>query len=357
MLQKESSKFNCLIYELLEFNAANRVPFCGTARLKPQIGASYPYEVKKMRRFMTIHAANTLLLLSAQFALGHPPQAPSKTQVATEAASAYDAKNWSESARLYGQIVQMAPNPRAWYRLGVSLNKTGEKDKAIEAFERGRELGLAPQLVEYGIATVYVSRNDKDKAFEHLEKAAQNGLSQPDQLSADPDLAELKSDARFAKILELVTRNQKPCAYAAENRQFDFWLGEWSVVTSQGETLAGDSRIELILGDCVVQENWTSAGNIGYSGKSYNIYNAALKRWEQYWVDNTGGNIFFYGGLKDGVMDYWTDAIPQPDGKKLKRHLQFSKLGPDKVRQFSQGSHDGGKIWFVEYDFTYNRKK
>ncbi len=250
-----------------------------------------------------------------------------------------------------------APNPRAWYRLGVSLNKTGEKDKAIEAFEKGRALGLPPQFAEYGIATVFASKRDKDRAFEHLEKAAQNGLSQPDQLSTDTDLAELKSDARFTKILEMVTHNQKPCAYAAENRQFDFWLGEWSVVTSKGETAAGDSRIELILEDCVVQENWTSAGNIGYSGKSYNIYNAALKRWEQYWVDNAGGNIFFYGGLKDGAMDYWTDEIPQPDGKKLKRHLQFIKLGPDKVRQFSQGSNDGGKTWFVEYDFTYNRKK
>jgi len=103
-----------------------------------------------------------------------------------------------------------------------------------------------------------------------------------------------------------------------QNRQFDFWLGEWSVVTSQGATPAGDSRIELILGDCVVQENWTSAGNIGYSGKSYNTYNAALKRWEQYWVDNAV-HIFFYGELKDGIMDYWTDELPQPDGKKLKR--------------------------------------
>ena len=307
---------------------------------------------------MKSHVAFVFLLLSgAAAALGHPQETDSVGQVTAEAASAYDAKNWSEAVKLYSQIVATAPNPRAWYRLGVSLNKTGEKDKAIEAFEKGRALGLPPQFAEYGIATVFASKRDKDGAFEHLEKAAQNGLSQPDQLSTDTDLAELKSDARFTKILEMVTHNQKPCAYAAENRQFDFWLGEWSVVTSKGETAAGDSRIELILEDCVVQENWTSAGNIGYSGKSYNIYNAALKRWEQYWVDNAGGNIFFYGGLKDGAMDYWTDEIPQPDGKKLKRHLQFIKLGPDKVRQFSQGSNDGGKTWFVEYDFTYNRKK
>jgi tetratricopeptide (TPR) repeat protein len=311
-----------------------------------------------MLRLLRCHAAVVLLLLSgAGLTVGRPPQAPSVAPVAAEAASAYDAKNWSEAVKLYRQIVQTAPNPRAWYRLGVSLDKTGEKDKAIEAFEKGRAMGLPPQFADYGIATVFASRKDREKALEYLKKAAENGLSQPDQLLDDPDLAELKSEPRFAKVLEIVSHNQKPCAYAAENRQFDFWLGEWSVVTSQGETPAGDSRIELILGDCVVQENWTSAGNIGYSGKSYNIYNMSLKRWEQYWVDNAGGNIFFYGGLKDGVMDYWTDEIPQPDGKNLKRHLQFIKLGPDKVRQFSQGSNDSGKTWFVEYDFTYNRKK
>jgi len=72
-----------------------------------------PHEVKKMRRLMTIYVANGLLLLSAQVVLGRPAQAPSITQVATEAASAYDAKNWTASTKLYGQIVQMAPNPRA----------------------------------------------------------------------------------------------------------------------------------------------------------------------------------------------------------------------------------------------------
>jgi hypothetical protein len=113
----------------------------------------------------------------------------------------------------------------------------------------------------------------------------------------------------------------------------------------------------LILGDCVIQENWTSAGNLGYEGKSYNIYNPDLRRWEQFWNDNAGGMIHFYGELKNGMMDYWTDEIPQKNGTKLKRHLQFIPSGADKVRQFSQGSTDGGKTWHVEYDFIYNRKK
>lgn len=279
-------------------------------------------------------------------------------EMAKEASAAYEAKDWAKAAQLYQKIVDGGQQtPRLWFRLAASLHGIGNQAKAVEAYEKSIEAGLPKSMGEYQIAVVYASMKEKEKAFEFLQKAAQDGFSQPEQLTADTELADLRSDARFAKLVEQATHNQKPCAYAAENRQFDFWLGEWNVVTTQGEMPAGSSKIELILGDCVVQENWTSGGNAGYTGKSYNIYNQASKRWEQYWVDNAGGNIFFYGGLKDGAMDYWTDEIPQPNGTKLKRHLQFIKLGPDTVRQFSQGSSDGGKTWQPEYDFTYNRKK
>jgi hypothetical protein len=94
-----------------------------------------------------------------------------------------------------------------------------------------------------------------------------------------------------------------------------------------------------------------------YAGKSYNMYNTSLKRWEQFWVDNSAGMMFFYGNLKAGVMDFWTDNIPQPDGTSLKRHLQFFNISPDIVRQFSQKSTDDGKTWTLDYDFTYHRHK
>src|SRR5712671_3523621 len=269
--------------------------------------------------------------------------------VAAQAASAYDSKDWAKSAKLYGELSQSpeAP-PRVWLRLGASFRELGKYPDALAAFEKANAAGAA-LFGEYGEAAVYA-------AMKQPEKAVEQGYAQPEVLSADPNLAALRSNSRFAKLVEQAKKNQRPCAYTAENRQFDFWLGEWSVTTTQGGIPAGDSKIELILEDCVVQENWKSQ-NGPYSGKSYNIYNQAQKRWEQYWVDNVGGNIFFYGGLKDGVMDYFTDEIPQTTGPALKRHLQFIPMGSDKVRQFSRGSTDGGKTWTVEYDFTYTRKK
>lgn len=284
-------------------------------------------------------------------------QSPPDTLLSAEASAAYDAKDWAKSAVLYEKLTHAHPEiPRLWFRLGTSLQELGQLDRALDIYEKALAAGAPPLYAEYSIATAYAQKKESDKAFEHLDKAIQAGYNKPEQLTTDPYLEALRSDSRFAQLVDQANHNLKPCAYIAENRQFDFWIGEWNVETTNGAVPAGQSRIEKTLADCVILENWQSNGN-PYSGKSYNIYNSSLKRWEQFWVDNVGGNIFFYGGLKDGVMDYWTDELPQPDGTKLKRHLQFFALGPDKVRQFSQGSTDNGKSWHVEYDFTYIRKK
>jgi len=294
-------------------------------------------------------------MMTSGLAVGAKPGGGQDT--ATEAAAAYDAKDWAKAARLYGGLVKEHPEvPRLWYRLADAQQRLGQFDEALETMQSGLKAGTPPIFAEFLIGSIYAQKNEKEKALAHLKIAVDNGYNRHEQFDEDEHLESLRGDSRFAALKKQAEHNLKPCANTPENRQFDFWVGEWNVETTQGGVPAGQSKIELILGDCVVQENWQSNGN-PYSGKSYNMYNAALKRWEQYWVDNSAGNIFFYGGLKDGVMDYWTDEIPQPSGPALKRHLQFFKLGPDKVRQFSQGSTDGGKTWKPEYEFTYIRNK
>lgn len=284
-------------------------------------------------------------------------QPPDSAADAAAAEVAYTAKDWNRAAELYARLSAAdSKAPRYWYRLGVARQSLGQREQALTAFTKALETGAPAATVRYNLACVHASMGDKEAAFRELAEAVKQGFNQPEQLTADSDLAALRSDARFAPLVENARHNEAPCKYTTEFRQFDFWVGEWKVTSTQNKTPAGDSRIELILGNCVVLENWTSAGNIGYTGKSYNTYNASLKRWEQFWVDNSAGMIHFHGGLQDGVMDYWTDDIPQADGTVLRRHLQFFNQGPNQVRQFSQGSKDGGKTWYVEYDLTYTRK-
>lgn len=143
-------------------------------------------------------------------------------------------------------------------------------------------------------------------------------------------------------------------------RQFDFWIGDWDAFTSNGKK-AGDSKISLILDSCIILEEWTSASlnnSIRYAGKSYNTYNAAKKRWQQYWVDNAGGvTEYFNGQYANKKMLLETGNEKQPDGTYKIQKMTFYNLGPDKLRQHGENSTDSGKTWKTDFDLEYRRKK
>ena len=285
-------------------------------------------------------------------------QAPANDSAAA-ADAAYTAHNWAAAENLYLSLAKENPdNARFWYRLGVSQRGAGHFQPALESLEKAKALGAAKglpgYLADYEVATTYAAMGDSGRAIKALKDAADGGLIQVDRLQNDAEWNPLRNDPQFIVLSNQVKHNAAPCE-DAEFRQFDFWIGDWDVTSTGDGVSRGSSHISSEMGGCVIWENWTSAGG-GYFGKSYNTYNLNLHRWEQYWVDNSAGTIFFYGNLKDGVMDYWTDDVPQSNGQKLRRHLQFFNLGPGKVRQFSQGSNDGGKTWQVEYDLTYSRR-
>ena len=163
----------------------------------------------------------------------------------------------------------------------------------------------------------------------------------------------------MSAALYLVSFSQQPCSDPVY-RQFDFWIGEWEAFNLKG-VKSGDSRIELILDSCVIVENWTSTSvikGLRYAGKSYNTYNAAKKKWQQYWVDNGGGvTEYFNGHYEEGKMILETDNEKQKDGTFKILKMTFHNLGPDKVRQHGESSTDGGKTWKTDFDLEYRRKK
>ncbi len=144
----------------------------------------------------------------------------------------------------------------------------------------------------------------------------------------------------------------KPCGASPEYRQFDFWIGEWDV-TANGNR-AGESSVQLILGKCVVFENWTGAR--GMNGKSFNIYDPAKGKWRQTWVDDFGTLTEFTGEFKDGVMRFVADTV-DARGNKTLRKMTFFPLPEGRVRQLGERSTDGGKTWSADYDLIYAKKK
>jgi tetratricopeptide (TPR) repeat protein len=248
-------------------------------------------------------------------------------------------------------IAQTTPEPAdgtGWFRLGIARHDAGDYAGALAAYDKAESMHFA-QLIPLLIreARAYSKTGQTDKAFAALKRLTDAGFSNPELLDSQNDLLPIRLDPRYAKTVEAVKKNAHPCA-APEFRQFDYWLGEWDV-ESNGQKIASSS-IQIILDDCVVFENYQALR--GYAGKSFSLYDASTKKWEQRYVDTTGALHHWEGGLNPaGLMEF----LWRHDGQ-LDRMTYF-KEGPDRVRQLLETSTDDGKTWATTYDGMYIRRK
>jgi len=147
----------------------------------------------------------------------------------------------------------------------------------------------------------------------------------------------------------LAQNTAAPCS-AAEHRQFDFWLGEWEV-TANGKA-AGTNSIHSILGGCVLMEEWQSSGG-QFSGKSFNRYDPDSKKWEQIWVDSSGGILKLTGEYKNGQMIL--QGAQGTGEEAVIDRITWTNNDDGTVRQLWEKSKDGGVSWTTAFDGLYRK--
>ena len=144
---------------------------------------------------------------------------------------------------------------------------------------------------------------------------------------------------------------EPPCMRSELHRAFDFWIGDWEVRRPDGQ-IVGTSRIERILGGCVLLEHWTGAG--GSSGKSFNYFDPEEYEWRQLWVDAAGGHMDYRGEIYQGAMEFEGRNI-RPDGTSSLMRMTFTPLEDGRVRQYIEESKDDGVTWSAWFDGYYTR--
>ena len=237
------------------------------------------------------------------------------------------------------------------------MMRDGRYDEAVRRLEEARKTGGRPAMVALNLAKAHAHLGNRDAAFAELAKATGFGLGAlPPPFDADPDLALLRADARYADFERALDRNARPCEHDPVYRQFDYWLGTWDVRPngSPPETPPATNVITRIHNGCVILESWTAPGQ---TGQSFNIYDRVARKWHQTWVDSTGGLHEYWGELKNGDMVYEGD-IPAPGGSgRVRTRLTFFRRPDGSVRQYSERTSDGGKTWQVNYDLVYTRRR
>ena len=135
---------------------------------------------------------------------------------------------------------------------------------------------------------------------------------------------------------------------------FDFWVGEWEVFGPDGKKQA-NSRIEKVSAGCAIRETWMPLQ--GGGGTSSTAYDPKTGTWQQMWVGQVPGRIFFEGGPVDGKMiltGYWGK---NREGKPTLIRMTYSTLDDGAVRQYGQASVDHGLTWTDSFDLTYRPKE
>ena len=135
-----------------------------------------------------------------------------------------------------------------------------------------------------------------------------------------------------------------------KHRQFDFWVGKWTVRTPDGKS-AGVNTITLEEGGCVVVERWKSAN--GGTGQSFNYYDPVAGKWKQRWV-GLGLILEMEGDFRNGtmVLEGPMHNVPQKRTTMLRGTWTPSKNG---LRQYFEESADNGKTWTTWFDGRYSR--
>lgn len=207
-------------------------------------------------------------------------------------------------------------------------------------------------VVKSRLAMVAALEGKENEGIELLNQAVNAGYMKLYELKTFNDYDNLRKNKRFEFIVDSIFKAMCPCINDPRKNEFDFWLGEWNVVTTQGHYPAGSSIVQKVSDNCLVLENWTSV--TGTSGKSMNYIDPSTNKWEQTWSGSGGEINKFVNGVYDGkqMMFEFKKVV---NGLENVGRFHFYNIGPNEVRQMEELSADAGKTWSTVYDLTYLR--
>jgi len=112
------------------------------------------------------------------------------------------AKEWQAAEKVYRALVEKDPRDGfGWVGLSGVLHAKGEWDAAIAAGERAAAFGNVRPDALFTVACAYARKGNNDEALEKLRLAVTAGFKRKWQIEQEPDLAGLRGEERYAKLV------------------------------------------------------------------------------------------------------------------------------------------------------------
>jgi hypothetical protein len=171
----------------------------------------------------------------------------------------------------------------------------------------------------------------------------------PQGLGGEVDAGAHTATAEVTELGTFLVRRATPTTpcTAPEHRQFDFWVGEWTVqvVGLPPGAPPPPSDITLESGGCALFENFANG-----AGLSLNVYSPATGNWHQTFLFSNGQRLVLIGGLERSEM-ILSRSVQGPPGSF--ERWTWTPLSGGRVRQFQEVSRDGGQTVMTFFDGTY----
>jgi eukaryotic-like serine/threonine-protein kinase len=130
---------------------------------------------------------------------------PNFAEARFQLALAYEGKRaYNDAIREFEKFIELSGDKsmKAW--VGREYAISGLRTQALKIGDEMMDMSKREQVSPYAIATLYATLGDKERAFELLERVYQERSYYVVFLNVDPALDSLRSDPRFANLLQRV---------------------------------------------------------------------------------------------------------------------------------------------------------
>lgn len=296
-----------------------------------------------------MNVSRTLAALALGVSMAFATPAFAVTQ--QEADAMFAAQDWDGAADAYGDLLRDdRRNANNWYNLGQARHRLGDAAGARRAYQNALANNHSmPGRVRYNLARALMTMGRREQALSEIQQLVGTGITYR-LLQSTAEFAPLASMPEFMAVVA----SQTPCR-TPEYRQFDFWLGEWDIITAGASAPNGlRNSITAQQDGCVVLEQYTTPG--GFTGMSINFYDSARQVWHQTWMSNQGGMLYLEGGINaDGAMELSDRNLPGATAGTINRTI-WTPLQEGGLRQHWEASQDDGATWSTVFDGRYVRR-
>lgn len=92
--------------------------------------------------------------------------------------------------------------------------------------------------------------------------------------------------------------------------------------------------------------------------RQFDFWNRHTRRWQQTWLDSSGGRLDLVGEAEGGGMRLEGQAPDDSEPHRVVAHrIRWTPLPDGRVRQLWESSADEGRTWSVAFDGYYRRRQ